>query len=123
MVRAISSIFVGKKSYIDMLQNDSGMIAFMVRLKGITQEVIAITANDLFPNAIQTIYKDGLFYPMTECKNKYDGYNTSIWKLYMKLYDGDSVSFDLCSGSNPCFDLCSNYTVSTKKTFIRVLQF
>ena len=123
MTVAISSIFVGKKSYIDMLQNEKGEIAFMVRLKGITQEVIAIKANELFPDAIQTYYKDGIFYSVDEVKNKCEGYNVSIWKLYMKLYNGDAVEFDLCDSSNPCFDMNSNYTVSTKKHFIRVLQF
>ena len=99
------------------------MIAFMVRLKGITQEVIAITANQLFPNAIETQYRDGLFYPTVQCKNKIEAYEVSIWKLYMKLYNGEPVTFDLCCGSNPCFDMNSNYTVKTKSSFIRVLQF
>ena len=113
-VVAISSIFCGKKSYVDMLQNSSGDIAFMCRMKGVTQDVIAITANELFPDAIQCVYKDGLFFPQHQrtadhhLHNKSEAYKCSIWLLYMKLYIGDAVSFDLCSGCNQCFDMRSD---------------
>ena len=106
-----------------MLQNSDNNIAFMCRMKGVTQDVIAVTANQLFPDAIQCSYHDALFFPDTQVTNKNKAYKCSVWLLYMKLYDGDAVSFDLCSGVNPCFDMKSDYTVATKQSFIRVLQF
>ena len=119
--KAIKSIFVGKKSYIDMLTNDLGSVAFHCRLKGIKQDVIAITANELFPDSIPCHYdeKKGLFMP--ERPSGAEHY--SIYKLYKHLYEGNEVEFDLCKSSNPCFEQKGNFTIQTKNTFIRKLKF
>jgi hypothetical protein len=64
---AAKSIFVGKKSYIDMLTNEKGSVAFHCRLKGVKQDVIAITANEIFNSSefVKVKYdeKSGLFVP------------------------------------------------------------
>ena len=102
---AVSSIFVGKNSYVDMLQNDKGQIAFHCRMKGVIPDLLAMKANELFPNAKQCVYKDGLIYPTSSN----DGETYSIMLLYQKLYDGDEVEFDLCQSKlKPCFQLDSN---------------
>ena len=64
--KALKSIFVGKKSYIDLLSNDVNEIGFHCRMKGVTQSVIAIKANELFPNAVQVDYDEGagIFRPI-----------------------------------------------------------
>ena len=120
--KAYKSIFVGKKTYIDMLSNDLNNIAFHCRMKGIKQDVIAIKANELFPESVKVEYDEasGIFRPIGE----YD-FNSkfSVMELYKKLYNGDEVEFDLCSGKNPCFDKKNNFTIITKSSFIRKLKF
>ena len=120
--KAYKSIFVGKKTYIDMLSNDLNNIAFHCRMKGIKQDVIAIKANELFPESVKVEYDEasGIFRPI----GKYD-FNSkfSVMELYKKLYNGDEVEFDLCSGKNPCFDKKNNFTIITKSSFIRKLKF
>ncbi|EAX73803.1 hypothetical protein TVAG_111730, partial [Trichomonas vaginalis G3] len=43
---AYKSIFCGKKTYIDLLTNDLNEVAFHCRMKGVKQDVIALTANE-----------------------------------------------------------------------------
>ena len=118
--QAISSIFVGKKTYIDMLTNEKADIGFHARMKGITQDVIAITANKLYPDLIPCYYQDGIFKPDRISSNPY---NYSLFRLYKALYDGEEITFDLCSGSGPCFDMKNNFSIETKSEFIRKLKF
>ena len=121
MPTAIRSIFVGKKSYIDMLQNNLGQIAFHCRCKGIIPDVLVMKANELFPNAKACCYHDDLVYPSYDVPLSDEGY--SILLLYQKLYDGEPIEFDLCKSKvKPCFEI-SNFEVSTKETFIRKLKF
>ena len=119
---ASTSIFCGKKTYIDMLTNDLGHVGFHVRMKGVKQDVIAITANEMFPNTVQCAYNEntGIFEPIGEysCNSKF-----SLLELYKHLYDGNAVTFDLCKGRNPCFDRKNNFTVETKSSFKRELVF
>ena len=119
---AIKSIFVGKKSYIDMLSNDLGSVAFHCRLKGVIQEVIAITANEIFPDAVQVEFDEdkGLFIPVGEYTKDSE---FSIFNLYKSLYDGNEISFDLCSGDKKCFKFNKDFSIETKNTFIRKLKF
>ncbi|EAX79637.1 hypothetical protein TVAG_020840 [Trichomonas vaginalis G3] len=88
-------------------------------MKGITQDVIALTANQMFPDAIQVHYdeKKGLFFP-EKVGEKY-----SIVELYKSLYEGDEITFDLCIGSKPCFNKNKDFTISTKSSFERKLKF
>ena len=89
-------------------------------MKGVSQDVIGITANELFPECIQVIYDGSLFRPIGE-------YNIdsefSIQKLYEYLYDGNEVEFELCKGLSPCFNKHSNFTIETRKSFKRKLKF
>ena len=105
-----------------MLTNDLGHIAFHVRMKGVKQDVIAITANELFPMSVKCEYdaSSGIFYPKGEYTKDSQ---FSLMLLYKHLCDGNPVSFDLCKGSNPCFDKKNNFTIETKQTFIRELKF
>ena len=123
---ACNSIFVGKKTYIDQLyaKNNEGKveIGFHCRMKGVKQDVITITANEMFPDAVQCVYNGdkGLHLPVGPYDNNSE---FSVMKLYKALYDGQSISFDLCKGSNPCFERKNNFSIVTKTTFIRNLQF
>ena len=117
---ATKSVFCGKKSYVDMLSNDHGDIGFHARLKGIIQDVIAITANQLFPNAIPVDYKDGLFIPR---RNEGRNGKYSVYELYKALHRGRAITFDLCCSDKPCFDMSANFSVTTKTEFNRRLQF
>ena len=110
-----------KKCYIDMLQNDLGQIAFHCRMKGITQDLLPMKANELFPNSKQCEYRDGLVYPTYDTQLAEGDY--SIMLLYQKLYEGEPIEFDLCASKiRPCFEM-SNFEISTKESFIRRLQF
>ena len=118
---AVKSIFCGKKSYVDMLQNENGEIAFHARMKGITMQSLANTANKMFPDEVQVKcheYDDGciLFLPIGK------GEKYSLYSLYKYLYDGYEATFDLCDGT-PRFDMKNNFTVSTKTHFLRTIKF
>jgi hypothetical protein len=39
-IRAVESIFLGKKSYIDLLEDEAGNTAYHIRLKGIPAKCI-----------------------------------------------------------------------------------
>jgi hypothetical protein len=121
---SVKSIFVGKKSYIDMLQNNYGDIAFHCRCKGIKTDVLAIRANELYPDLIPCYYSDELIRAI------YDGIpwdinnsEFSIMKLYEDLYDGISIDFDLCKSSSPSFEFNKDFTIKNKQEFIRTLKF
>ena len=121
---AAKSIFVGKKSYIDMLTNEKGSVAFHCRLKGVKQDVIAITANEIFNSSefVKVKYDEnkGLFVPVDKYNNDS---KFTVFELYKHMYDGNEVEFDLCKSSNPCFEHKNNFTITTKNSFIRKLKF
>jgi hypothetical protein len=115
---AIKSIFVGKKTYIDMLFDEhTKEIAFHCRAKGIPTDVLVKTANKKYKDLVACEYKNGLVYPLGI------GYEYSIVRLYEDFYKGKEIEFNLCDGSNPCFDMKKNFSVETKKEFIRKLKF
>lgn len=128
---AIRSIFVGKKTYIDMLYSRSSSsplnsasascsdIAFHCRAKGIPTDVLVITANNRYPDSNLCVFKDGLVYPLTNDPSR--GY--SIFMLYEALHDGEEIEFNLCDGLAPCFDMKGNFSIETKAKFTRRLKF
>ncbi len=65
-------ISLGKKMYYDKLENDEGKTAEHYRLKGIPQDAIRRTADKYF--------------------------NGSVQKLYMFLFEGNELAFDLLDG-------------------------
>ena len=88
--KSIESYFIMKKCYIDNLQDSTGEIDYMIRGKGLTTNSI-LHAGKL---------KNGLM------------------NLYKSLYEGNTEEFDLTS-DQPMFQMNSNFTVETKKDFIR----
>ena len=97
---AVESIFLGKKSYIDVIQGEditTGEIKqdYHIRLKGIPNQVI-----------------------LNYCEKQ----NITPLKLYKHMYDGKKISFDLTDGST-CFDFKPDYSIITKKVFTREINF
>ena len=116
---AQNSIFVGKKTYIDQLYDrKENTKAFHCRAKGIPTDVLVITANKRYPQLTQCQLKNGLVYPKDD-KNDM----CSIFQLYMDLYEGKEIEFNLCDGNAPCFDMKSNFSIETKNKFTRKLKF
>ncbi|EAX75322.1 hypothetical protein TVAG_126800 [Trichomonas vaginalis G3] len=119
---AYKSIFCGKKTYIDLLTNDLNEVAFHCRMKGVKQDVIALTANEMFPEAIQCYYNEdkNIHIPV----GTYDKDSEfSLMKLYKALHDGQEIAFDLCKSCQPCFAEKFNFSITTKTSFIRKLKF
>ncbi|WP_334089831.1 DNA polymerase, partial [Helicobacter typhlonius] len=94
MPKAIESIFLMKKMYVDKLQDSTGEIDYMIRGKGLTQKSINYAAKS------------------------FDG---DVMKLYKHIYDGNTQMFDLTKGQ-PCFSLNANMTVSTLHKFERKIK-
>ena len=94
-VRSKKLIALGKKSYLDVLEDKEGNQAYHIRMKGIPQPVL---------------YK--------YCKNK----NWTMEDLYMYLFHGNMVRFNLLDGSN-CFRKNKNYEMVTPEIFIRTVKF
>ena len=117
---SVKSYFLGKKSYIDMLQDDKQNIAFHVRMKGIPASCLVQTANKLFPDSIPVKLAGGLFKPL---ENKGPDASYSIFELYKYLYEGNTVNFELVSEFSPHFDFKNNRTITTKSSFIREINF
>ena len=117
---AVKSIFLGKKSYIDMLVDDKNNLGFHARMKGVTCNAIVNTANQMFPDAIPVEYKDGLYFPL---KNEGKDASYSIYELYKYMYNGDEVAFDLVDKYNPRFEMKKDKTIVSKSSFIRKVKF
>jgi hypothetical protein len=109
--------YCGKKSLLDKVSNENGDIAFLCRMKGVKQDAIAITSNQLYPKLDPVDYRNGLFYP------RFGLEKSSIEGLFDDLYNGKAIKFDLCLSASPCFDQHSNYSIETKTSFIRKIQF
>jgi len=97
---AVESIFLGKKSYIDVIQGkdkDTGEIKqdYHIRLKGIPNQVI-----------------------LNYCEKQ----KITPLDLYKQMYKGKKISFDLTDGST-CFDFKPDYSIITKTVFTREINF
>ena len=95
-IRAVESVFLGKKSYIDLLEDEAGNIAYHIRLKGIPAKCI--------------MYKVSTEYwgdPMA---------------MYNDLFEGNIVEFDLSAGGAVMFKVNKNHTMSTV-SMTRKVQF
>ena len=117
---SVKSIFLGKKSYIDMLQDNKNNIAFHVRMKGIPASTLERTANMMFGDSIPVKCKGGLFIPE---KNEGVDADYSIFKLYEHLFAENEVTFELVSEFTPRFDFNKNRTITSKSSFSRKLKF
>ena len=100
---AVESIFLGKKSYIDKLEgtNEAGekVQGYHIRMKGIPEKCIEYVVQ----NSEQ--YKD-------------------VFELYLDLYNGSTVHFDLTNGGNKAnFKFNKDYTIDTLSIFTRSVKF
>ena len=94
---AIESIILTKKIYLDVLkgydENNNIVYGYYYRMKGIPDSCIRYTANKL---------------------------NISIRDLYLLMYCGANIEFDLTEGGEKdCFEFNKNYDIYTKKKFSR----
>lgn len=99
---ALGSIFLGKKCYIDILQDEDGLIGSHCRLKGISEKSLLYTAKKLY------------------------GYETdemNLIKLYYDLYEGKEINFDLTCDSNDIKFECFDLVVRTRLEFNRKIKF
>lgn len=100
-IKAIKSIFLGKKTYIDKLigETDTNIVkeGYHIRMKGIPNSTIEYTCEKLKIDPMQ---------------------------LFKKLYDGETVRFDLTNGGNKSnFKFNINFSVNTMEKFDRDLKF
>ncbi|EDS88927.1 DNA polymerase, putative [Entamoeba histolytica HM-1:IMSS] len=93
---SIKSIFLGKKSYLDVLTNEDGDIDYLIRMKGIPKDVIIGVANE-----------------------KFEG---DVVALYEYLYAGYPLTFDL-SKYGPHFVIERDFRVRTLDEFKRTIKF
>ena len=87
-VKAIRSLFLGKKSYIDELCDEAGNIAWHMRMKGIPSKCMLAKVAACFDRD-----------PM---------------KLYEWLLQGKTVEFDLTADGNCCFKTTKTHQVCTQ---------
>jgi hypothetical protein len=100
-IHATESIFLGKKCYIDKLcgkdENGNDVVDYHIRMKGISNNAI---------------------------KHKAKIEQRDFMEIYKSLLDCNKELFDLCCGGEKInFEYNSNYTITTKKEFNRVLSF
>lgn len=100
-VYARNSIFLGKKSYIDELcgtdEEGNDHIDYHIRMKGISNDAIKYYCDKEKINPLQ---------------------------LYEKLFNGDSVEFDLtCNGNKFIAKYDKNYSINNVTDFKRKVQF
>ena len=88
-------IALGKKCYIDLLEDEEGNTSYHIRMKGIPEEVI---------------------------KREAEKREISIEDLYMLLYKGESITFNMKDGSN-CFRKNDFYQMITPSSFTRTIKF
>ena len=88
-------IALGKKCYVDLLEDEKGNTSYHIRMKGIPQEVI---------------------------KREAEKRNITIEDLYMLMYKGEEITFNLLDGSN-CFRKNDFYEMETPKAFARKIHF
>lgn len=88
-------IALGKKSYLDVLEDKEGNQAYHIRMKGIPQPVL---------------YR--------ECQKR----ECSMEDLYMELYYGNEIRFNLLEGAN-CFRKNKSYEMFTPDVFFRTVKF
>ena len=88
-------IALGKKSYLDILEDNIGNTGYHIRLKGIPNKCI-----------------------LNYCsKNK-----ISVEELYMKLYNGETITFNILDGSQG-FKKTSTFEQTNRKEFTRNIKF
>ena len=96
-IHATKSLFLGKKCYIDRLEDGSGTCDYHIRMKGCSNASI-----------------------LHFCKK----HNLTPEQLYEKLYEGESVKLDqTCDGLAIKFEYNKKFEVYTKLDFSRTIKF
>lgn len=90
------SIFLGKKAYIDCLYNEDGDRQYFIRMKGVPEDVIINTCNDM---------------------------NISVEELYERMYEGSEVDFNLLNSDKPKFDFTKDFQIMVREKFSRKVKF
>ena len=90
------SIFLGKKAYIDCLFNEDGDKQYFIRMKGVPEDVIINTCNDM---------------------------NISVEELYERMYEGSEVDFNLLNSDKPKFDFTKDFQIMVREKFSRKIKF
>lgn len=112
---AMKSVFVMKKGYVDRLESEEG-VAYHCRMKGVPNDVVVMTANERHPECVRCVVGEGgLVYPVC------DGVG-SIEKLYEDLYYRVDIEFDLARSSRPSFDMRNDFSVETRRKFVRRIR-
>ena len=88
-------IALGKKSYLDLLEDSEGNTSYHIRMKGVPQNVL-----------------------VRYCEE----HGISLEDLYMKLYNGETIKFNLLDGAN-CFRKNKFYEQYTPSVFFRTVKF
>lgn len=101
-IKAVESIFLGKKCYIDKLEGydkeGKKLIDYHIRMKGVPNTTIKYVA--------------------------YKNYGGDLMKLYKDLYKGKKIKFDLLEGGNRCnFKYNKDMTINSMDKFERELSF
>ena len=88
-------IALGKKSYLDILVDEVGNEGYHVRMRGVPKQCI-----------------------INYCKKN----NLTLEQLYDKMYNGESITFDLLDGSN-AFKKTKSYQQINLPNFKRIMKF
>ena len=96
-VRAIKSIFLGKKAYIDILSDTIGNIAYHIRMKGIASRC--------------------LLHKVATC------FNQDPYVFFKHLLNGNEAEIDLTSDGNCCFKTTKSHAVYTQEIMTRKVKF
>lgn len=88
-------IALGKKSYLDILVDESGNEGYHIRMKGVPKQCV-----------------------LNKCKRM----GITVEELYERMYNGESITFDLTDGSN-CFKKTKTFDQITLPQFYRRVQF
>jgi len=100
---AVESVFLGKKCYIDKLEGinkETGKIDhdYHIRMKGMNKRGVEHRADESFKGNVMAVF-DAMYY-------------------------GVKLPFDMCGGGKKSqFEFKTNMTITSKKAFIRVMQF
>ena len=149
-INAIKSIFLGKKCYYDLLmcENTDGSKVYdeHIRMKGVPidaikhrakvgiyeQNIVLVDNDNNFIKSYVNIedwkespdYKNEnkLYDYFTKDGKKIKDFNNDVYELYLYLYQGNEVSFDLLA-TKPKFEFHKNMTISSKTEFNRKLSF
>ena len=95
-MRAVRSVFLGKKSYLDVLQDDAGNVAYHIRMKSIPTKC--------------------LLHHVTKC-------NEDPLHFYLRLYNGNPSVIDLNTAGNCCFRTGKDHVIRSLQKFTRKVHF